>query len=61
MGKKGFIMRHLKTLVVSQNASMPKILNWQVSTVPNVETAIEKLYQQIYNVFSYFKRNKRSR
>lgn len=48
-------MRHLKTLVVSQNTTVPKILNWQVSTVPNIETAIEKLYQQTYNVLAISK------
>lgn len=52
MGKKGFIMRHLKTLVVTESTTMPKILNWQVSTVSNVETAIEKLHQQPYNVLA---------
>ncbi|WP_028891957.1 hypothetical protein [Tenacibaculum sp. 47A_GOM-205m] len=45
-------MRHLKTLVVTKNTTMPKILNWQVSTVSNVETAIEKLYQQSYSVLA---------
>ena len=48
-------MRHLKTLVVTENTTVPKILNWQVSTVPNVETAIEKLYQQAYNVLAISK------
>ncbi|MDO6675673.1 hypothetical protein Q4517_08920 [Tenacibaculum sp. 1_MG-2023] len=48
-------MRHLKTLVVTKNTTMPKILNWQVSTVPNVETAIEKLYQQAYKVLAISK------
>lgn len=48
-------MRHLKTLVVCQNTTAPKILNWQVSTVPNVETAIEKLYQQTYKVLAISK------
>lgn len=55
MGKKGVIMRHLKSLVVTTNTAMPKILNWQVSTVPNVETAIEKLYQQAYKVIAVSK------
>jgi len=51
-------MRHLKTLVVAQNTTVPKILNWQVSTVPNIETAIEKLYQQTYNVLAVSKETK---
>ncbi|AZJ31663.1 hypothetical protein SAMN05444344_2401 [Tenacibaculum mesophilum] len=58
MGKKGFIMRHLKTLVVTKNTTKPKILNWQVSTVPDVETAIEKLHQQIYKVLAISKDTK---
>ncbi|WP_428740352.1 hypothetical protein [Tenacibaculum sp.] len=51
-------MRHLKTLVVTKNTTMPKILNWQVSTVSNVETAIEKLYQQPYKVLAISKDTK---
>ncbi|TDQ25561.1 hypothetical protein [Tenacibaculum caenipelagi] len=51
-------MRHLKTLVVTKNTTMPKILNWQVSTVSNVETAIEKLYQQTYKVLAISKDTK---
>lgn len=48
-------MRHLNALVVTQNTTMTKILNWQVSTVTNVETAIEKLYQQAYKVLAISK------
>ncbi|MDE1206751.1 hypothetical protein [Tenacibaculum larymnensis] len=48
-------MRHLNALVVTQNTTMAKILNWQVSTVTNVETAIEKLHQQAYKVLAVSK------
>ena len=48
-------MRHLNALVVTQNTTMAKILNWQVSTVTNVETAIEKLHQQAYKVLAISK------
>ncbi|CAM1362164.1 conserved hypothetical protein [Tenacibaculum sediminilitoris] len=48
-------MRHLKTLVVTKNITAPKILNWEVSAVNNIETAIEKLYQQAYNVLAISK------
>ncbi|WP_440121610.1 hypothetical protein [Tenacibaculum sp. Ill] len=51
-------MRHLNALVVTQNTTMAKILNWQVSTVTNVETAIEKLHQQTYNVLAISKETK---
>ncbi|WP_225036964.1 hypothetical protein [Winogradskyella sp. SM1960] len=43
-------MRHLKVLVVTRDTTIPKVLNWKVSTVNAVEIAIEKLQQQAYNV-----------
>ncbi|GGH42224.1 hypothetical protein IA57_12045 [Mangrovimonas yunxiaonensis] len=45
-------MRHLKTLVVTKHATRPSILNWQVLTVDNVETAIEKFQQDTYHVLA---------
>jgi len=43
-------MRHSEVLVITQNTKTPRILNWKVSTVNNVETAIEKLQQRPYKV-----------
>ncbi len=43
-------MKHLEVLVVTKNTTLPRILNWKVSTVNNVETAIEKLQQRPYKV-----------
>ncbi|WGH76458.1 hypothetical protein P8625_04670 [Tenacibaculum tangerinum] len=48
-------MKHLKTLVVTKSSAVPKILNWQVSTVVTIETAIEKLYEQTYSVVAISK------
>ncbi|MDG5491581.1 hypothetical protein [Psychroserpens sp. SPM9] len=43
-------MRHLEVLVFTKNTTTPNILNWNVSTVTDVETAIEKLQQRPYKV-----------
>lgn len=43
-------MKHSEVLVVTENTTTPKILNWKVSTVNNVETAIEKLQNQSFKV-----------
>lgn len=48
-------MRHLEVLVFTENTTLPKILNWNVSTVNNVETAIEKLQQRPYKVVAISK------
>ncbi len=48
-------MRHLKTLVLTQSATLPKVLNWEVLKVANVETAIEKLHQNTYQVVAISK------
>lgn len=43
-------MKHLEVLIITENNTRPKILNWKVSIVNNIETAIEKLQQQSYKV-----------
>ena len=43
-------MKHLDLLVVTKNTNVPRILNWKVSTVNQVETAIENLQQKPYKV-----------
>ncbi len=43
-------MRHLEVLVVSKDTTIPRILNWKVSTVDTIEMAIEKIQQRPYNV-----------
>lgn len=43
-------MRHLEVLVVTKNTTKPRILNWKVSTVSHVETALETLQQRPYKV-----------
>ena len=43
-------MKHLEVLVVTKNTTDLKVLNWKVSTVTNVETAIEKLQNRPYQV-----------
>lgn len=43
-------MKHLGVLVITAEAKIPSILNWKVSTVDTVETAIEKIQQRPYNV-----------
>ncbi|WP_034045510.1 hypothetical protein [Wocania ichthyoenteri] len=43
-------MRHLEALVLTNSTTIPRILNWKVSTVSNVETIIEKLQQRPYKV-----------
>lgn len=45
-------MRHLEVLVITKDTTTPKILNWKVSTVNNVETAIEKLQAQPYAILA---------
>jgi hypothetical protein len=48
-------MRHLEVLVFTKNTTTVRILNWQVSIVNNVETAIEKLQQRPYKVLAISK------
>ncbi|MEW4924632.1 hypothetical protein [Algibacter sp. 2305UL17-15] len=43
-------MRHLEVLVLTNSTKVPRILNWKVSTVSNVEIAIEKLQERPYKV-----------
>lgn len=43
-------MKHLEVLVITKNTTTPRVLNWKVSTVNNVEIAIEKLQQKPYKV-----------
>lgn len=45
-------MRHLEILVLTNSTSIPRILNWKVSTVSNVEIIIEKLQQRPYKVLA---------
>lgn len=45
-------MKHLEVLVITKNTTIPKILNWKVSTINNVETAIEKLQVQPYAILA---------
>ena len=55
-------MKHLEVLIITKNNTAPKILNWKVSIVNNIETAIEKLQEQPYKVVvisnSFNKRDK---
>jgi len=48
-------MKHLEVLVLTSSTSVSKILNWKVSSVNNVETAIEKLQQRPYKVVAISK------
>ncbi|WP_162880258.1 hypothetical protein [Mariniflexile rhizosphaerae] len=48
--ERTYSMKHSEVLVVTENTTTPKILNWKVSTVNNVETAIEKLQNQSFKV-----------
>ncbi|MBJ6366734.1 hypothetical protein [Snuella sedimenti] len=43
-------MRHLEVMVVTEQTTAQNILNWKVTTVTNVETAIERLQQRPYKV-----------
>ena len=48
-------MKHLEVLVFTKSTTTPKILNWKVSTVDNVETVIENLQQRPYKVVAISK------
>lgn len=50
--RKEYIMRHLEVLVFTNSTIVPRILNWKVSTVSNVEIIIEKLQQRPYKVLA---------
>ena len=43
-------MRHLEVLVVTEKTTETRVLNWKVSTVTDVETAIENVQQRPYQV-----------
>lgn len=48
-------MKHLEVLVFTNNTLTPRIINWKVATVNQVEVAIEKLQQRPYNVVAISK------
>ncbi|WP_452219586.1 hypothetical protein [Lacinutrix salivirga] len=48
-------MKHLEVLVLTEKTTVPKILNWKVSIVNTIETAIEKLQQKPYKVVAVSK------
>lgn len=43
-------MRHSEVLVITENTTTPTILNWKVSTVSSVDSAIEKVQLRPYKV-----------
>lgn len=45
-------MIHQEVLVITDKNTSPKILNWKVSTVDAVETAIEKLQYNTYKIIA---------